>query len=119
MRAKAEASLAGIDRWRWYSPAVDQHPAFAHIAQLPAPAAHEVGQRLLGIPFHMGLTQRDRLRVVQALQKVAPQDSSSEARIALPMRAEPKAFGRSLISGFRYCRSPQRRGATCRTCPLR
>jgi dTDP-4-amino-4,6-dideoxygalactose transaminase len=71
MRESAEKSLAtaGIATRRWYCPTVDQHPAFAHIDHLPTLVAHQIGDRLLGVPFHLGLDAEARAAVASTLQK--------------------------------------------------
>jgi dTDP-4-amino-4,6-dideoxygalactose transaminase len=66
-RAEAVFSQAGIATRRWYCPTVDQHPAFAHIDHLPTLGAHDIGDRLLGIPFHVGLDRDACALVVAAL----------------------------------------------------
>ena len=68
-RDRTEASLAtrGVATRRWYSPTVDRHPAFARITHLPTPVAHDICDRLLGVPFYIGLSHSDRTRVVEAI----------------------------------------------------
>ena len=53
----------GIETRRWYTPTLDRHPAFAHLERegdLTGIAnAHAIAERLLCLPFHLHLTERD------------------------------------------------------------
>ena len=73
LRSRAEASLdaLGIATRRWYLPLLDRHPAFAHMAIRPTPVADSIADRLLGIPFHLGLDVVARELVTRGLRKVA------------------------------------------------
>ncbi len=69
-RSNIEAALATrkIGTRRWYCPTVDQHPAFAHIDHLPIITAHEIGDRVVGIPFHLFLDKVAMERVAGAIR---------------------------------------------------
>jgi dTDP-4-amino-4,6-dideoxygalactose transaminase len=68
-RYRAEASLtaSGIGWRRWYLPPIDKHPAFRHIAHQPTPVANVLADRLLGVPFYIGMDSAARCEVVAAL----------------------------------------------------
>lgn len=65
--AEAVLAKAGIATRRWYTPTVDRHPAYAHIQHLPTPVAHDICNRLLGVPFYIGLKAHERKEVVAAI----------------------------------------------------
>ena len=69
VRNRAEQSLvsAGIATRRWYLPTINNHRAFQHIAHLPVPVADEIGRRLIGVPFSIGLDAVAQAEVVAAL----------------------------------------------------
>ena len=73
LRSRAEASLdaLGIATRRWYLQLLDRHPAFAHMAIRPTPVADSIADRLLGIPFHLGLDVVARELVTRGLRRVA------------------------------------------------
>jgi dTDP-4-amino-4,6-dideoxygalactose transaminase len=60
----------GIQTRRWYQPLIHEHPAVSGV-QVPfqTPQATALAQRLLGIPFHLDMDQKDMDRVAAALQK--------------------------------------------------
>jgi dTDP-4-amino-4,6-dideoxygalactose transaminase len=72
-RDRAEAVMAerGIATRRWYLPLINQHPAFQHIDHLPAPCADDLAQRLLGIPFHVSLSEQDMSEIAEVLSAIA------------------------------------------------
>ena len=71
-RNRAETVLAeeGVGTRRWYLPLIDRHPAMSHFTHEPTPVADRVAQRLLGIPFHLGLDDVARTTVISALSRV-------------------------------------------------
>lgn len=68
-RNNAEAVMAarGVGTRRWYLPLINRHPAFQHIQHLPTPRADDIAERLLGIPFHMSLTEQEMAVISDAL----------------------------------------------------
>ncbi len=67
------ATLAreGIETRRWYWPALHRHPAFADCPRASEPAAAQwLADRILGLPFHLGLDREDVALVVEALCEV-------------------------------------------------
>lgn len=68
--ASAVESLAaaGIQSRRWYSPSLHLHPALRGSARMASlEVAIDIGERLLGIPFFIGLEAPARARVIAAL----------------------------------------------------
>lgn len=55
IRAEAACHACGIGTRRWYLPTIDSQPAFGHVVHLDTPAADDIGNRLLGVPFYPGL----------------------------------------------------------------
>ena len=68
-RDRAEALMAtnGIATRRWYLPLINEHPAFQGLEHLPVPNANAIGQRLLGIPFHLSLSDADHADIARCL----------------------------------------------------
>ena len=68
-RDRAEALMAtkGIATRRWYLPLINEHPAFHGLEHLPAPNAYAISQRLLGIPFHLSLSDADQADIANCL----------------------------------------------------
>lgn len=61
----------GVPTRRWYFPALTHHPAYAGCATIgDLPATERLAGELLGLPFHLGLTQADIERVVDAVDAV-------------------------------------------------
>jgi dTDP-4-amino-4,6-dideoxygalactose transaminase len=49
---------AGIETRRWYSPGLHLHPALANTLRTGVlTIADDVGERILGLPFFIGLTE--------------------------------------------------------------
>ena len=73
LRDRAEVILAeaGVATRRWYLPTIDRHPAFHRIAHLPTPVAYGIEERLLGVPFYLGLNAELRGIVAAALASSA------------------------------------------------
>lgn len=66
----------GIETRRWYCPPVHTHPAtkgYACAGEMTV--ANDIGQRILGLPFHLDLTESDVDLVVNALAKVLALES--------------------------------------------
>ncbi len=68
-RDSVAAALAanGIETRAWYLPLVPDHPAYALCEAGDLPAVRALGPRLIGLPFHLGLTGDDVVRVCSAL----------------------------------------------------
>src|SRR6185312_6946599 len=69
-RDKVEAALrdANVMSRRWYCPTVDKHPTVARLRHLPTPIAHRIGELILGVPFHLALSDVDRQRIYAVLK---------------------------------------------------
>ena len=68
-RDRAEALMAtnGIATRRWYLPLIHEHPAFQALEHMAAPNAQVIAQRLLGIPFHLSLSDADQTDIANCL----------------------------------------------------
>jgi dTDP-4-amino-4,6-dideoxygalactose transaminase len=53
----------GIETRQWYCPTLDRHPAFAAFAAGPLPVAHELSERLIGLPFFIDISEEQMQRV--------------------------------------------------------
>ncbi|SDW23551.1 DegT/DnrJ/EryC1/StrS family aminotransferase [Lysobacter enzymogenes] len=61
----------GIQTRRWYSPSLHNHPALHDVAKAGAlEVAVDIGERILGIPFFIGMTDEHIARVCDALDRV-------------------------------------------------
>jgi dTDP-4-amino-4,6-dideoxygalactose transaminase len=60
----------GIETRQWYCPTLDQHPAFAAYAAGPLPVAHELAERLLGLPFFVDIDEAQMRRVASAMAEL-------------------------------------------------
>ena len=59
---------AGVQTRRWYSPSLHLHPALRNAARMRDIAnATDLGNRILGIPFHLKLQAAQRSKVIAAL----------------------------------------------------
>lgn len=56
-----------IETRRWYCPPLHGHPAFQACAAGPLPVVDLLTERLLGLPFHLSLTDADIERVIDCL----------------------------------------------------
>jgi dTDP-4-amino-4,6-dideoxygalactose transaminase len=62
---------AGIETRRWYWPPLHRHAAFAHCERAGALTVTEAASNeLIGLPFHLGLTPKDMLRIRDSLRKI-------------------------------------------------
>jgi dTDP-4-amino-4,6-dideoxygalactose transaminase len=70
MAAERICESQGIQTRRWYQPLIHEHPAVSGVqAPFQMPQATALAERLLGIPFHLHMDQKDMDRVGAALQK--------------------------------------------------
>jgi len=60
----------GIETRQWYCPTLDRHPAFAAYAAGPLPVAHELAERLLGLPFFVDIDETQMQRVACAMAEL-------------------------------------------------
>lgn len=60
----------GIETRQWYCPTLDRHPAFASFAVGPLPVAHELADRLIGLPFFVDIEESQMQRVAQAVAEL-------------------------------------------------
>lgn len=73
MRARElqpELLARGIETRQWYCPTLDRHPAFATFAAGPLPVAHDLAERLLGLPFFVDIDEEQMLRVGHAMAEL-------------------------------------------------
>jgi len=67
----AKMSQRGIETRRWYCPPVHTHPAAAQYECAgDMIVAEDIGTRILGLPFHLDLTEGDVHHVVDALAEI-------------------------------------------------
>ena len=62
---------AGIETRRWYCPPLYQHPALSgssHMADMTV--AEDIGKRIIGLPFFLGMSEQDIERVANALRSI-------------------------------------------------
>ncbi|MBB5359967.1 dTDP-4-amino-4,6-dideoxygalactose transaminase [Rhodanobacter sp. ANJX3] len=57
----------GIETRQWYCPTLDRHPAFVGCAAGPLPIAHELAERLLGLPFFVDIDEAQMRRVASGM----------------------------------------------------
>lgn len=70
MAAELICQEQGIQTRRWYQPLIHEHPSVSGVqAPFQMPQATALGERLLGVPFHLHMEQKDVDRVAAALQK--------------------------------------------------
>lgn len=60
-------SVQGIETRAWYLPLLPDHPACASLASGGIEVARSLGPRMLGLPFHLDLSDEDVVRVCAAL----------------------------------------------------
>lgn len=66
IRAALEAD--GIETRRWYSPSLNRHPALVDVPVAGSiAAAEDLGERLLGLPFYIGLEESEVVAIARAL----------------------------------------------------
>jgi len=63
----------GIETRQWYCPTLDQHPAFSAYVAGPLPVAHDLAERLLGLPFFVDIDELQMHRVCQAMAELLHQ----------------------------------------------
>ena len=69
----------GIETRQWYCPTLDRHPAFASFAVGPLPVAHELAERLIGLPFFVDIDEEQMQRVSQAMAELTQVTSTQGA----------------------------------------
>jgi dTDP-4-amino-4,6-dideoxygalactose transaminase len=68
----------GIETRRWYWPPLHHHAAFAHCERAGALTTTEsISKQLLGLPFHLGLTLPEIIRIGKSLRKIVALQRSS------------------------------------------
>ena len=70
--ADVQVSLAGkdVETRRWYCPPLQNHPAFQAFTMGPLPIVERLAERLLGLPFHLQLTDACIQRVIDCLAEL-------------------------------------------------
>lgn len=80
-QAALRLAAEGIETRRWYQPDLTRQPAYERLPQAgelsTTGALHD---RLLGLPYHSGLTQEDVLTVARALTAAVTQIAREEGR---------------------------------------
>ncbi|QWP78548.1 DegT/DnrJ/EryC1/StrS family aminotransferase [Lysobacter sp. K5869] len=67
----------GIQSRRWYSPSLHTHPALRGVRTAgPLQVALDIGERILGIPFYLGMSDEDIARVCAALAQANQEGGS-------------------------------------------
>jgi len=69
----------GIETRQWYCPTLDRHPAFASFTVGPLPVAHELAERLIGLPFFVDIDEEQMQRVAQAVAELTQVTSTQGA----------------------------------------
>lgn len=69
----------GIETRQWYCPTLDRHPAFASFAVGPLPVAHDLAERLIGLPFFVDIEEEQMQRVAQAMAELTQVTSNQGA----------------------------------------
>ncbi|MCK6187520.1 MULTISPECIES: DegT/DnrJ/EryC1/StrS family aminotransferase [unclassified Pseudomonas] len=59
-----------IETRRWYCPPLHSHPAFQACTAGPLPMVELLAERLLGLPFHLSLTDANIQRVIDCLAEL-------------------------------------------------
>jgi dTDP-4-amino-4,6-dideoxygalactose transaminase len=68
---------AGVECRRWYTPTLDRHPLFEHRGNreyrranpLKLPVTKDLAEHLLGVPYHLFLTEQDVKQVCETLEQ--------------------------------------------------
>lgn len=61
---------AGIETRRWYAPSLHTHPALNHFPTMSLPHALDLGQRILGLPFFIGLSDEQIIYICVHLAEI-------------------------------------------------
>lgn len=69
----------GIETRQWYCPTLDRHPAFANFAVGPLPVAHDLAERLIGLPFFVDIEEEQMQRVARAIAELTQVTSTQGA----------------------------------------
>lgn len=69
----------GIETRQWYCPTLDRHPAFANFAVGPLPVAHDLAERLIGLPFFVDIEEEQMQRVAWAIAELTQVTSTQGA----------------------------------------
>jgi dTDP-4-amino-4,6-dideoxygalactose transaminase len=81
----------GIETRQWYCPTLDRHPAFAAYAAGPLPVAHDLAERLLGLPFFVDIDETQMQRVGAAMAELVPTESTVSDLICAELKHEVHA----------------------------
>lgn len=68
METGLRLAALGIETRRWYYPPLNQHQLFAAGARGSYPVTEDLGRHLLGLPYHLFLTEEDVARVCASLR---------------------------------------------------
>lgn len=64
----ARLDAAGVEWRRWWGPGCHRHPAFADVPHADLSATNALAARVIGLPFHDGLTNDDLDRITECLR---------------------------------------------------
>jgi len=64
---RANLSQAGIETRRWYAPGLDSHPALKRYPSGDLRVSNDIGSRILGLPFFIGLSDEQITRICTTL----------------------------------------------------
>lgn len=67
-----------IETRRWYCPPLQGHPAFQVCTAGPLPMVDLLAERLLGLPFHLSLTDASIQRVIDCLAELLAEQSTAQ-----------------------------------------
>lgn len=67
-----------IETRRWYCPPLHGHPAFQACTSGPLPQVDLLAERLLGLPFHLSLSEADVARVVDCLAELLTESQAEK-----------------------------------------
>lgn len=81
----AAMAASGVECRRWYTPTLDRHPMFAKPGNRAArrahpvklPVTHDLAEHLVGLPYHLFLTEADVRRVCEALDAACETESAA------------------------------------------
>lgn len=80
-RVAERLAAEGIETRRWYQPDLTRHPAYERLPRAGEhPATVALHDRLLGLPYHSGVSNQDVLAVAQALSSALDALAVGEGR---------------------------------------
>ncbi len=90
----------GIGTRRWYCPGIYAHPAFLALTQADDHVVvKHLDQHLLGLPFHLQMTDGDIGRVTAALQSILALGGRARSGLAKATRSAGARAGHLRVVG--------------------